>query len=210
MAAIDKTYVNNYEDWKRVIDYARSTTFTCPNGTRIRLIDYCYYPDASESEIKEWLSEKEEIPVMNTSFSVDYFLIKHCPIDIVQKRMREVYDEDYYNGVKNGTNKYDTFPCEGKIGTRVVLRKRGNRSNHISRGHYFVYAEHDEVTLWWSDEIGRFLWHKELGVWSSNCFNGCKTLKALIRRLRKMKLPKGAVVKATGRYTDEYFEFEIK
>lgn len=32
MAGIDKTYVNNYKDYKDVIDYARKTKFECPNG----------------------------------------------------------------------------------------------------------------------------------------------------------------------------------
>lgn len=209
MAAIDKTYVSSYEDWKRIIDWARTAVFTCPNGTELRAIDYCYYPNSTEAEIKEWLTEQNEIPVMNTSYSMDYFLIKHCPIDIVQERMREVYDDEYYNAVKNGMSEYDTFSRDGKIGTRVVCTKRGNRSNHISRGHYFVHAELDGDTLWYSEAIGRFLWENELGSWSSNCFVGCKTFKALVRRIRKMGLPKGAVVTATGRYVDEAFEFVI-
>ena len=32
MAGIDKTYVETYEDWKSVMDYARNKKFMCPNG----------------------------------------------------------------------------------------------------------------------------------------------------------------------------------
>lgn len=102
MAAIDKTYVSSYEDYRKVIDWARTAEFVCPNGKKFSVIDYCYYTDKSEEEIREMLRKNREIPVMNTPVRLDYFLIKHCPIELVQERMKEVYDTGFYDAVKNG------------------------------------------------------------------------------------------------------------
>lgn len=210
MAAIDKTYVNNYEDWKRIIDWCKENKFICTNGTEVRMIDRCYYPDYSEEEVKEWLKKAVEIPVMNTGYKEDYFLIKYCPIDIVQERMREVYDEEYYNSIKNGNSEYDTFTMDNdKIGTRVFLKKRRSRRNY-SKTPFFVEAKYNDSYLWYSDYVGRFLWPNELGIATSNSFNESYSIKALIRRLRKMKLPKGTKVRVLGYYVNDEFEFEIK
>lgn len=211
MAAIDKTYVSTYEDWKRVVDWARTAEFTCPNGTKLKVINHCYYPDMSEAEVKEWLCEQREVPVMNTSYSMDYYLIKYCPLDIVQNQLRQMYGEQYDN-IKNGKSRFDTFTRKRKIGTKVVLKKwkKHTNQNYVSGRCFWVSAMHNGELLWWSDAINRFIWTDELGIRNSSQFLGCKSIKALIRRLRKMELPKGAVVCATGRYVYEKWEFVIK
>lgn len=210
MAGIDKTYVDNYDDWKRIVDWAKTAEFTCPNGLKLRAINYCYYPDAPESEIREWIEKVESIPIMNTSQGLDYFLIKYCPIDVVQERMKEVYDEEYYNSVKNGASEYDIFTTEGKIGTRIVIKNRKSRNNYFLRRVGDIEVKYDGSYLDYNDELKRFLWPYELGYHTLDDFHKIKSVKSLIRRLRKMKLPKGAIIKVQGYYIHENLELIVK
>lgn len=102
MAAIDKTYVSSYEDYRRIVNWARTAEFVCPNGEKLSVIDYCYHTDKSEDEVREMIRKSNAIPVMNTPIRLDYFLIKYCPIELVQERMKDVYDDGFYDTVKNG------------------------------------------------------------------------------------------------------------
>lgn len=103
MAGIDKTYCRTWEEYQEVVKWARENKFTCPNGTVIEPIESVY----------EWNEDsfdgERKLPILNTSQSLDYFLIKHCPIEIVQERMKEVYGEDYVESIKNRTSEYDLF-----------------------------------------------------------------------------------------------------
>lgn len=212
MACIDKTYVNNYEDWKKVVDYAKNTSFTCPNGIVLNLIDYCYHK-YTEKEIREWLDRSKEVPVLNTSNSVDYFLIKYCPLEIVQNRMKEVYDIDFYNSVKNGTSKYDTFVKGQNVGKHFKVIEKPkynklakvflNRSKRYAKQSYDVQTElsvdgyNEEKDIWvMNDELGR--------IDSNTAATNCRSFKAICRKIMKWNFPIGTKVYFFGRYIGEY------
>lgn len=209
MAAVDKTYIDNYDDWKRIIDWAKDTEFVCKNGLVFKVIDYCYYPDATEEEIKNWLKEAGSIPVMNTSIELDYYLIKYCPIDIIQNRMKEVYDEDYYNSIKNNESEYDN-DSSIEIGKNIFIKKRKSRNNYFSKGVADITAIYQGIYLTYNDELQRFLWPNELGYHTSDDFYKIKSVKSLIRKLRKMNLPKGTFIIVEGFYIHEHMEILIK
>lgn len=218
MAYIDKTYVSSYEEWKSIIDWCKNNSFTCPNGIVIHPINYCYDPDLSKEEVEDWLNESSgEIPIMNTSYSMDYFLIKYCPIELVQNRMKTVYGEEYYNSIKNGTSKFDTFVRKegGKhIGWirkpltnftyawyNRYLKKRINRGYSVQVSGDFWYNEDYD---YWVDDY-------ELGYHSSNTADtNCRSIKSLIRKVLKWNLPTGTKVRFFGRFTCECGEFIIK
>jgi hypothetical protein len=75
-------------------------SFVCPNGDIIRPINYLFRWNEEDFDGEKYL------PIMNTPYSLDYFLIKHCPVKLVRKRMRQVYDDEYINSIENICNNY--------------------------------------------------------------------------------------------------------
>lgn len=220
MSSIDKTYVSSFEEWKEVMDWARTTKFTCPNGMVLNVIDYCYNSDYTEEEIKECLSKKGEIPVMITSKELDYFLIKHCPIQIVQDRMEDVYDEDYINSVLNRTSKYDKFvrPEVGKH-FKCIRKPLWNYTdkwfnqycNRYFKGFYAVDVMYKGKYLWYNEIFDCWKLDDELGYFTiSGATVCCHSIKSLVRKFRKWNLPIGCKIRVCGRYAGENCEFIVK
>ena len=225
MAGIDKTYVETYEDWKSVMDYARNTKFMCPNGIELSLINYCYYPDKSKTEVENWLNNSSgSIPVMNTSNVVDYFLIKECPLEVIQNRMKEVYDEDFYNSVITGTSEYDTFiRPEGGKHVKLVKKPCWNYTakwynDYLSKyrrtGYsiqvflpepYYTYCAN------YNKDFNIWILPNELGEGEGNYIDtDCMSLKSLINKILSWNLPIGTRIVFGGRYVGESGEFIVK
>lgn len=221
MAAIDKTYVSSYDDWKEIVDYAKDAIFTCPNGQELKLIDYIYFPNKSKSEVEEWLSETCEIPVMSTSWSMDYFLIKYCPIQLVQDRMVDVYGEEYCTSVKNGTSKYDTFVRQegGKHVSYLKRPKFRKPIKHFSsytckymHGKYFVQVDvpDGEGYTFYNERYDTWVLPYELGEGFTNtAITKCKSVKSVIRKIRKWNLPIGYKIHVFGKFKGEDFEMVV-
>lgn len=210
MAAIDKTYTKYYSEYKELIDWAKNQEFICPNGCKIHPIDYIY-------EWEENSFSGNELPVMNTSCTVDYFLIKSCPLPFVQDRMKEAYGEGCYNSILNGTSEYDTF-VKDSPGTKFKIN--GFRKNYlykiivingkIYQPKFDITISKNEEPLWYSKEIHNWIEPNELGNYSTNFYYFGKSKKALLRKIRKWKLPKGCIVTAIGRYYGEELTIEVK
>ena len=208
MAAIDKTYVYSPKDYIDLVEWAKNAVYTCPNGTVIKISNSVY--EWNINEIKDW---SRGIPVLNTSYTEDYYLIKYCPLEVVQNRMKEVYSKDYYDSIKNGTSEWDTFTKEGRIGTKIVLKKY---SPHENFNYYCKFADvqirFEDRLLWYSNDIKNFLWPNELGNTSSSgmFIRKSGSIKAIIRKLRKLNLPKGAKIFIVGRYVHEKWILYVK
>ena len=214
MAGIDKTYVRNVQDYLDLVSWAKDKEFKCPNGQVIRPSDYIY--EWNISELEDVLSRYGEYPVMNTPYALDYFLIKHCPLDFVRKRMEEVYNQNHIESVKNGTSRFDTFKREPFKKIKVIkessLRKadfliRSKRRHldwieviHPVRGMFFSYNEDDD--LW-------VIPTHELGYGCSNvCHKKVCSKRAMMRLIRKWKLPKGCEVHWKGCYVGDTIIFK--
>ena len=209
MAAIDKTYTNKWEEYCEYRDWAMGQKFICPNGDIISPIDYLFQWK------KEDFEDERYLPIMNTPYSLDYFLIKHCPVRFVHDRLREVYDSEYIDSILNGTSEWDTFTKEGKYGTHFKVKqypKFGKVNRPYEYNYWFVRLEEGcDENLWYDEDKNRWTWRYELhesGGWTSNVAH-IKTIGALKRMLLDWKLPKGTIVKATGRYTFDDYEFLI-
>lgn len=203
MATIDKTYLSDYYVYRQFIAWARETVYICPNGLKMRVSDYIYSHWTKEN------MEECERPVLNSPYSLDYFLIKNCPFKFVQDRLKEVYDRKYYESVLNGTSLYDTFVYP-EIGTHFTILRGKNmkHKNYLWKLrdktiYFFIEAEYNHRPLWYSDKLHRFIMPYELGEGNSSCAYKTRTIKSLLRHLRKMKLPKGAIVTAEGRFVGE-------
>lgn len=216
MAGIDKTYVNSYKDYKDIIDYARKTKFECPNGIIINLNDYLY-SEITKEDFEKHLKEfsGSSCPVMNTPEGVDYFLIKYCPLKVIQDRMEEVYSTEYVYAIKNGQSEFDKFvKSESGKHYRIIVKPTfykqmkfysNNLHKYVKPG-YKVYVE----DMWYSDEYDRWLEYGELGIWNTNIANtNCKSFKSIIRKIMSWKLPIGSIVKVCGYYLENDFTLMI-
>lgn len=165
MAGIDKTYLSDYEEYQKFLEWAKNKTYTCPNGTVIHVYNYVY---------NYWTKENMEVcerPVMNTPQSLDYFLIKDCPFEFIRERMREVYNE-FVDSVLNGTSEYDTFKYpEEKSKIKIVKRyywmKHKNylyRNQRRRKYYFFIDVYLGDYHLDYSSYIKRFLLPDELGI----------------------------------------------
>jgi hypothetical protein len=104
MDSVDKTYTNSYDEYKAFCKWAKSRRkkfkVKCrrcgvysPNEWTIM---NCVYPlkKANFDGIRE-------VPIMNTPEIIDRYLIKYCPFEFVQKRMKDVYTKEYYDKYAN-------------------------------------------------------------------------------------------------------------
>ncbi len=200
MAGIDKTYTNSWKEYKEFIKWAEKQVFVCPNGMKLNLINYCYNWDKDPGK---------EFPVMNTSCSIDYFLIHYCPFKFVQDRMIEVYGEDYVKSVLAGASEYDAFEKLDKFKKLKIVRgKYFQHKNYLWKVRRykpcFEITVHDkEGTLWYNKDYNTWVSNHELGYWTCNVAYRCKSVKALIRQIYKWHLPAGCTIRAEGRYYDE-------
>lgn len=217
MAAIDKTYTNSYKNYTDLIEWARNNKFTCPNGTIVNVLNsiYSYW---TEEDFNKAINEGHTLPVMNTSLSTDYYLIKYCPLQFVQDRMIEVYNEDYYNAIKNGTSDYDTFTKEGKYGTHCRLisapQKHFRNNRPYKQAYWFVdvtLPEDFKGYLCYMEKYDKWVWPNELYGDSdiSSCAFNSKTRKAIERKIRKWQLPKGTIVHISGRYEGDDYKYLV-
>lgn len=208
MAAIDKIYIKDYNLYKEFLEWARNKIYICPNGIKIKVLDFTY------SNFKEEDVKGKEFPVMNTPCSLDYFLIKDCPFKFIKDRFKEVYDEEYINKILSGISDYDLFkyPTEKskiKIVKKGYLFEHKNYLYKYKRRSKIIYPKFDIVIKYkhqlldYNEDINRFLLPNELGLRTSNSIYKCRSIKSLIRIIKKLNLPKDCEIIATGRYVGE-------
>lgn len=218
MAAIDKTYAHTWEEYVSLVKWAKNTKFICPNGMTLSPMGYIYewsketYEESYNSFKEKYLDFEFEFPVMNTSNAIDYFIIKECPLKFVQDRMKEVYSDEYIQSVLNGTSDYDTYK-RGPIGTKVKVIKYpkfGNKGKLCEKKRGMKFIEVLGPNMRYNTEYDYWLSDSELGWYNcSMCNKKINSTKAMIRQIRKWKLPKGTKVSWSGRYIDNDFIFVV-
>lgn len=198
MAAIDKTYTNKWSDYEALVRWAEGKEFVAKNGLRLRPIDYIY-----EWDKKDW--NGKEVPVMNTPEALDYFLVKECPLQFVQDRMKEVYGSEWYEEVRSGTSYYDSVIYVDSVPVTLAKNRKivwvnKPKHNKIPEGTYLtLYGMDSDWPLTYSRELGRWLLEDEIkDCYGDDLYVGGMTWKAVIRKLRNMPLPSMAVIKCGG------------
>lgn len=225
MAGIDKTYVKTWGEYESLVRWAKDKEFVCPNGIKLYPINYIYeydknsYEKSYNSFKEKYPNEEYEFPVMNTSWSMDYFLIKYCPLKFIRDRMKKVYDEDYIRDVLNGNSYYDMY--YRNVGGKVKIIKYpkfGNKSKLCEKKRRTKFIEVENLyksysfrdTLWYNEDYDYWVSMSELGDHTSNmCHKNINSTKAMIRQIIKWKLPKGSVVIWSGRYVGNEFKFLV-
>lgn len=221
MASIDKIYVNNWKDFCEVRNYFMNTYFIANNGTKCVLKNYMY---DVENVTEDFFDGKREVAITNTPCKVDYYLAMYCPVKAVQEYLNRAYSEkwkeldfwkDYMLFDRNPGNKIKVikYPKFGKInkalhqgyGWQIKVKTPILSNFTFFTEQCYEYPDYyGDTNQWIYDNELEFPIDNSLG------FCSCKTIKSLIRNIRKWKLPKGSIVAAQGRYIGERYEFLIK
>lgn len=220
MAYIDKTWCQSYAEFDEFKHWAINNKFKTPYGEIIDFTRCMYSFDRTPEELMEELKNCRSILVMNTSLVEDYYLIKYCDIPFVQSRMKSVYSAEEYESIKNGTSEFDTFNRDSIAGTRVKCIQEsefGKKDFHYKRkGRKFVvdhWIEADNEWQWMSYNEQFNHWvicgYELMNNDSNVCHKPIKSRKALIRQIRKWKLPKGSIVKWSGCYCGDQMKFKV-
>ena len=183
MAAIDKTYVSSWEDYKEIRDWASKTDLIYPNGINGgKMINWFYFPDLTEDNFKE----NKEYVLWNTSELVDMFLYKHCPFELVQERLKEQYSDLSY---------LDRAPInEHEIGNHFIIPKKF--INRIVYGQWYcIEVKYNERYWGYNAETNQWVSTNELGKFHQYwLYIKLTSRKALARQIRNWNLPKGAII----------------
>ena len=217
MASIDKIYVNNWKDFCEVRDYFMNTYFIANNGTKCVLKNYMY---DVEDVTEDFFDGKKEVAVTNTPCKVDYYLAMYCPVKAVQEYLDSAYKgnwrnvdywSDYTTFNRNPGNKIKVikYPKFGKI--NKALNQRFGWHIKVYTTRKTKYSEYNDRPIYYED-TNQWIYDNELEFPIDNSWGLCnyKTIKSLIRNIRKWKLPKGSIITAQGRYFGERYEFLIK
>lgn len=134
MAAIDKTYISDWETFDKIRNWALDKKFTLKNGREYKIVDYIYEPDLTKEEwdkrkarfTEKYPSYTFEVVLWSTPAYADIWLIHNCPFEEIQNRLKEQYsggwsktaftdhnESDLYEQIKNGTSIYDTYQRNG-------------------------------------------------------------------------------------------------
>lgn len=216
MAAIDKTYITNVKDYIEFIDWAKDKEYKCPNGCIVKPMDYLYEWDMEN--LKNAIENHKEVAILNTDLTIDYFLIKYCPLEFIQKRMSEVYSDIYINNIKNNSSLYDTFKRDVSNKTKCIKESDFCTKDFLDTCRvdnkkiypWWIEVKHPEYSLWYNDELDIWIIDGyELGKHSGNvCTKTIKSKRALIRQILKWKLPKGCEVRWEGEYVGDDIIFK--
>ena len=217
MASIDKIYVNNWKDFCEVRDYFMNNEFIANNGTKCVLKDYIY---DVEHITEDYFNGEREVAVTNTPCKVDYYLAMYCPVKAVQKYLDNAYKGDWRNVDywkeyitfdRNPGNKVKIikYPKFGKINKALNQRFGWHISVYTTRK--IEHSEYDDRPIYYGD-TNQWVYDNELEFPIDKSCGWCKykTIKSLIRNIRKWKLSKGSIVIAQGRYEGERYKFLIK
>jgi hypothetical protein len=192
MAGIDKTYIKDYESYKKYYEWCSEHDNEYYSIYRERLTDYFY--DWKESDF----IQDKSFPACNTPLYADIWLIKNCPIDFVSKRLKEQYGDEYY-AIKKGVSKYDLYKREDK---------RNNTRFKVEYGPFGKIKRPKLTKNWWIENFNVEWRYDGIRKRWINYLEACPcydyetptaiSLKSLFRKIRKWNLPKGFTLHVEG------------
>lgn len=222
MAGIDKTWCQSLMEFNEFKHWAINNKFKTPYDEIIDFTRCMYSFNSTPEELMEKLTNCKSILVMNTSTVEDYYLIKYCDIPFVQSRMKSVYNKETYESIKNGASEFDTFDRDSIAGTKVkciyesefckkdFLDQRKGKKYEVD---YWIEIDSSATDYWLSYNEQFNHWvicgYELMNDDSSVCHKPIKSRKALIRQIRKWRLPKGCVVRWRGIYQGDEMLFKV-
>ena len=196
MAAIDKIYVKNNEQYKLFIDWVKAQPpLKDKYGRDCSLSQHLYdFEDVN-------IPDGHDCPVFNGEEYEDAYIARNCPFDFIQDRLKVMYGEDYHNDMKNG--KICTSPSEDReyeVGHHFKLLKKERGNWCTTPRKYDVEVRLDEYEqMCYCNGNDTWNFYKDY-IYEDDC-GWCRfsSIKAIMRRIPKWNLPVGSIVKVDGR-----------
>ena len=218
MAAIDKIYVNKFEDYLLFKEWCKEQPkIKDKYGSECSISDYLY----------QWESFKDgkAHPIMNAPYYIDAYLIRNCPFDFIQDGLKLNYG--YESQKKNDPISDYELIEDGKLFATPQTQKKYTIGKHIKciKHPQIQFNTPSEWKFWWvqvdpPEELGYMWYNKKHNTWdfidefvicegrSSVCLE-YKTIRAIKRAIRKWKLPIGTTIACTSRYKCETYVFQV-
>jgi len=205
MAGIDKTYTKRWEEYQSLVEWCKDKSFTLKNGDVIRPSRYIYEWD------KESFDGEKSLPVWNTPTYLDIWLIRNCPLEFIQDRLKEQYgggwskeaftkhnDDDMYHQILTYTSPYDLFERKGshKFSIKYEINDRFKDDGLWWRIDILDYG-------WWYNEEHKMWYHDDEALpINSNVahFDGNMSKRKLARLIKKWNLPTGTQLRFRASY----------
>ena len=205
MAGIDKTYVKSWEDYKIVRDWVESVGQVKDDfGNIFSPLDWL--SEWEESDFKG----TQELPIWNTPLYLDVWLIRHCPLPIIQSRLQEQYGEEYVE-IKEGRSVYDHY-VRPAASSQFKVYPPGYFPRGINRSRYYYIDIQEDSGDWMFDDEGeKWVNWKECRPWNTNTMtiSGPITRRKFKRVIQKCGFPAGVKLMCYPNY-GEFFEVVIK
>lgn len=202
MAGIDKTYTDSYKDYKEFKDWANKQIVTFFDGHQVCIGNWVYYYEESDFD-------GSELPIMNTPFWLDAYLVQHCKIPFVLENMYGVYDdktiEEYLS------RDFTQIPKSYKRKRKIIVENIEDRTK---------FPKHDKPYKdgfkWWVQN-NEDLWYNEntkqwarLGFYPTNTNTAhVGSIRGIKRHLRSSYLPPNASFTISGRYVGETYRVRV-
>lgn len=233
MAAIDKTYLDTWEDYTQLRDWCiRQGTVTDDFGNRFKPLDFLF--GWSEDEFRRAEKEGKDLPVWNTPVYFDVWLIRNCPLEFIQDSLKEQYSggwskcaftdhnhPDMYQQILDRTSIYDTYQRNGLGKTaRMSIQYRLKDKFKDSSMVWWITTTRNNLGWWYSRNLDEWKPEEELrnrsgdNSVSNYCIlRGYLPKKKLLRKIRKWNLPEGFQLSVQGewnRYAMQDFTVTVK
>lgn len=203
MAAIDKCYLDNYNDYLQLKDWMKGRSFTTPRGFKVNLEDYLYSWNEESFGKKDEDGNLCSLPVFNTPVFVDNYLYHNCPLSFIQDWLSDRYlVNEFRKGDAADITEELRIP-EYEPCTKVKVLKKGIGNNPPKNEDWWVdVMTTDGQNRYRYNEI-KDLWLLlgEEDVWDCSSAHLRCSVKSIIRRiLKKWILPKETKVEISSSY----------
>lgn len=136
------------------------------------------------------------VPVFIGNHYEDAYIIRNCPYEFIQNQLREMCGDSYDN-IKEG-KLYNTPYKDYEIGQHVKIIKK-YKGSWPTNFLLVEIVDYKGDNMRYSERYDGWSLVDEFAIWDSFKYAESSSVKALIRKIRKWKLPIGATVYCEGR-----------
>lgn len=203
MAGIDKTYTDNYKEYKKFKDWADKQILIFFNGHKECIGNWVWHYEEEDFS-------NGEIPIMNTPTWLDIYLIQNCKSKFVLDRMKTVYDKESFREFQNvdlTAKPPEDFKQNRKI--KIINNDKSKFPIHSKpyggKMKWWLQCNDD---FWYNDETKTWVHYNNYYPHNTNTAH-IGSIKAIVRHLRKQYFPKGITFNIIGRYVGENYTIRV-
>ena len=204
MAVIDKTYLSRWEDYEKLREWCKDREVKfhgfIPGEEPIYASDFL--SDYTREEFEEIIKNHGEAVIWNTPIYFDVFLIRNCPIEFIQDRLKEQYKKDYED-IKSCNSDYDKWYDFRQKADRVWKfkkpKRRFNYRKEFIEIQFYTYSEkvHGRKQ-YWSWDWEKKIWVHPYDLVESYCSSSydCAGIRRgrLAKKIKSWNIPEGTIM----------------